>query len=105
MKTPALVVLAALAGLTISVRALRASSEAAASQTTYYANGQIESECEVRDGRKEGLCRRFYANGEKQAEGAYAAGRMDGPWTFWREDGSVDAERSGDYVAGDRVGP
>ncbi len=105
MKTPALVLLTALAGLTVAVRALNKNPEDAASrsQSTYYANGQVEMECATNAGKREGLCRRFYSDGRKMAEGNYAAGLMEGAWTFWLEDGSVDVARSGRYVSGDRT--
>jgi hypothetical protein len=106
MKVPALLLLTGLAGLTVAVRALNKSPEdgAPSSQSTYYANGQIEIECATNAGRREGPCKRFYSDGRKLAEGNYAAGRMEGDWTFWLEDGSVDRTRSGRYVAGDRTG-
>ena len=105
MKIPALILLTGLAGLTVAVRALNRSPEEAApsSQSTYYANGQVEMECATNAGRREGLCRRYFSDGRKMAEGTYAAGRMEGGWTFWLEDGSVDRTRSGRYVAGDRT--
>jgi len=107
MKAPVVFVLAGLAGLTISVRALRGNGDAAESgvQTTYYANGQVDTECETREGRREGRCAHYASDGKKLSEGAYVAGRMEGTWTFWLEDGSVDAERSGNYTAGERVAP
>ncbi len=105
MKLPFLIALACAAGLTVSVRVIQSAHASTASQAqqTYYANGQIEMECETREGKREGACRRYYANGAKQAEGRYVDGKMEGPWTFWLEDGSVDAARSGSYAAGGRV--
>ena len=107
MRLPLLIGLACVAGLTVSVRAIQASREAdpARSQATYYANGQVEMECETHAGKREGACRRFYPSGAKQAEGEYVEGKMEGPWTFWLEDGTVDTARSGTYAAGGRVGP
>jgi hypothetical protein len=107
MKTPLVIALACVAGLTVSVRAIQAGHAASdsRSQATYYANGQVEVECETRAGKREGACRRFYPDGAKQAEGAYVDGKMEGPWTFWLADGSVDATRSGNYAAGGRVAP
>jgi antitoxin component YwqK of YwqJK toxin-antitoxin module len=101
-----MILLAGVAGLTVSVRALEGArgTEETRSQTTYYANGQVETECAIRDGHREGECRRFSADGRKLAEGSYAAGRMEGPWTFWLPDGSIDLERSGRYEAGVRAG-
>jgi antitoxin component YwqK of YwqJK toxin-antitoxin module len=107
MKIPALILLAGLAGLTVSVRALQGTRDATESQTqtTYFANGQVETECETLDGRRDGLCRRFYADGRKMAEGSYVAGKMEGQWTFWLEDGTVDGARSGRFESGERSGP
>lgn len=107
MKTPVLVLLACLAGGTVAMRALDRPGDDARSisQTTYYANGQIETECATRGGRRHGPCHRFYSDGRKMAEGAYADGKMDGPWTFWFEDGSVDRARSGSYATGERASP
>jgi antitoxin component YwqK of YwqJK toxin-antitoxin module len=107
MKTPVLVILTGLAGLTVAVRAFDRPHDdvGSSSQTTYYANGQIETECSTRDGRREGPCHRYYSDGRKMAEGGYAAGRMEGPWTFWLQDGSVDDARTGSYAAGERTSP
>ena len=106
MRLPLLIGLACVAGLTVSVRAIQAShADDVRSQATYYANGQVEMECETRDGKREGACRRYYPSGAKQSEGAYVEGRMEGPWTYWLEDGTVDPARSGTYAAGGRVGP
>src|SRR5262245_7270774 len=107
MRLPLLIGLACVAGLTVSVRAIQGSHDAndQKTQATYYTNGQVEMECETRAGKREGACRRYYPNGAKQAEGHYADGKMEGPWTFWLEDGSVDATRSGSYAAGGREAP
>ncbi len=107
MRTPALLLLAGLAALTVSVRAFSGGGDAPESrtQTTYYANGQVDTECETREGRREGRCTHYSPDGKKLSEGAFVGGRMQGSWTFWREDASVDAERSGTYVDGERVAP
>lgn len=81
-----------------------ARSERPDAQTTYYANGQMQSEIRFEDGRREGSARRWFADGTLQAEGAYADGEADGPWIWYRADGSVDEARSGLYRAGVRVG-
>ena len=104
---PLLIGLACVAGLTVSVRAIQGTHDVndVRSQATYFANGQVEMECETRAGKREGACRRYYPDGAKQAEGTYVDGKMDGPWTFWLEDGSIDSARSGRYAAGGRVAP
>ena len=105
MKLPALIVVASLGtAASFGVFRSRGAAETVQSQTTYFANGQVDTECAVRDGQREGPCRRFYSDGSKMAEGSYAAGRMEGAWSFWRRDGSLDADRSGQYAAGVKVG-
>jgi len=106
MKLPIVILLAGAAGLTASFRALQhaQAAEDPHKHTTYYANGQVETECDLRGDRREGACKRFYADGSPLAEGTYANGKMVGEWTFWRPDGSIDPERSGTYEAGVRVG-
>ena len=48
--------------------------------------------------------REWYPDGRPASEGTYEDGQRNGRWTFWREDGTVDPERSGLYQGGRRVG-
>lgn len=89
-------------GWAYNLRASAAAREVPA-QTTYYANGQIRSRIEYRDGHRDGIGASWYASGAKQAEGAYSDGQMEGSWTFWLPDGTLDAERSGLYRQGLRL--
>jgi uncharacterized protein len=93
-----------IAGLVASVFALHGGGAQAEKRLEYYANGQVQVECELREGVREGECHRFWPNGKPLAEGAYTNGLMSGTWTFWNEDGSEDAARSGAYVRGEHVG-
>jgi antitoxin component YwqK of YwqJK toxin-antitoxin module len=81
----------------------RESGADANAQTTYFASGQLESRVEYADGRRSGLASRYFANGTKQSEGRFSAGLMEGEWKFWNADGSLDAERTGTYHAGDKI--
>jgi antitoxin component YwqK of YwqJK toxin-antitoxin module len=105
VRLPALLIVAA-AVAAVAFGALRSGGggDEMRSQTTYFANGQVDTECELHDGQREGTCRKFYSDGTKLAEGRYSAGKMEGEWTFWRRGGEIDAERSGTYVAGVKVG-
>lgn len=105
MKLPALI-LVATAGTAASFGVFRSDggTDPIRTQTTYFANGQVDTECALREGQRDGICRRFHPDGSKMSEGSYAAGKMEGEWTFWRRDGSLDAERSGTYAAGEKVG-
>lgn len=91
-------------GLVATVFALRGGAPAAEKRIEYYANGQVQAECAVHEGVREGPCRRFWPDGKPQAEGSYVDGRMSGAWTFWNEDGTEDRSRSGEYAAGERAG-
>jgi len=72
-------------------------------RTTYYANGQVEAECRIVDGRREGPYRRFHPGGQLAEEGLYVAARREGAWRFFEPDGTLDASRSGLYRSGKRV--
>jgi antitoxin component YwqK of YwqJK toxin-antitoxin module len=104
MKLPHVLLVLGAAGLLASFFAFRGGTTAASGdvQTTYYTNGQIQSQTAVVDGRREGASTRFYADGKKLAEGAYSDGKMEGAWTFWTPNGAVDAERTGTYRAGEK---
>ena len=90
-----------IAGLLASVFALRGGATGVEKRTEYYTNGQIQLECELRGGVREGECQRFWPDGTPQASGRYEDGLMCGTWTFWNQDGSEDASRSGHYVGGE----
>ncbi len=106
MKLPQVLLVLGAAGLLVSFFAFQSRrSEASGNvQTTYYTNGQVQSQTSVVGGRREGSSTRFYADGKKLAEGAYSDGKMEGDWTFWLPSGAVDAERTGTYRAGERQG-
>src|SRR5689334_6846532 len=103
MKKSLLLVLG-IAGLLVTVFALRGGAGAAEKRIEYYANGQVQVECELQNGVREGLCRRYWPDGKLLAEGRYEDGRMSGSWTFWNQDGTPDGARSGEYVAGEYSG-
>lgn len=103
MKWNHVLLCAGLCGLGVvgATQGLRAG--APAEQTTYWANGQLQSRAAVEDGVPSGLCERWHKDGTKHASGELRDGHMEGPWEFWLPDGSVDAERTGTYRAGVRV--
>lgn len=104
MKLPHILLILGVSGLAVSVYALQGlrSENAADPQTTYYSNGQIQSQTNYVDGHREGTSLRFYSDGKPMAEGRYSAGKMDGWWTFWQPDGTVDKDRSGTYRDGEK---
>ena len=74
-------------------------------QASYYADGKVESEVCYRAGVLHGPAHEWYPDGKQAARGTYEDGERAGEWTFWRVDGSLDAERTGLYERGRRVGP
>lgn len=98
---------AALAGAAVKTGLeLHAGSPAAGADehTSYYAEDRPEEWAQYLDGRRHGECRRWHRDGTLRAEGRFEHGRMEGEWTWYLPDGSVDAERSGTYREGMRVG-
>lgn len=105
MKLPALLLVLGVTGLTATLGAIAnvRGSDPERVRTTYYTNGQVESECEYAEGRRMGVCRRFHPDGSRMAEGSYEAGKMEGRWSFWHADLSLDGARSGVYRAGEKT--
>ena len=69
----------------------------------FWPSGGLKSETDYVGGKPDGAARRFYESGQKESEGTLKAGTKEGPWTFWKLDGSLDATQSGVYRAGVRV--
>jgi hypothetical protein len=63
--------------------------------------GSMKSE--FAHGLRHGRTLQFYASGAKEAEGRYADGLREGAWSYWKEDGTLDPERSGWYADHDKV--
>ena len=91
-------------GLVVSVFALRGGAGQGELKVEYYASGQVQVECELRDGVRDGECQRYWPDGKLLAKGRYENGLMTGTWTFWNADGTPDGSRSGTYVAGEFAG-
>ena len=77
--------------------------------TAYYENGQKEEERKwftVEDERKwftgprKTLRTNWYKNGQKKSEGKMSMSCRQGEWLFWREDGAIDTELTGNYKNG-----
>lgn len=47
--------------------------------------------------------RTWHENGQLAAEGEFAEGYRVGEWRFWDAAGTLDTDRSGTYVAGERT--
>ena len=60
--------------------------------TTYYENGQKESEVTYKDDKRDGLSTDWYENGEKWSEVTYKDGELDGLYTTWYDNGQKKKE-------------
>lgn len=56
-------------------------------RTTWYENGQKQSETAYVDGAKEGPERTWYRGGQQWGEGGYKNGKADGTWIVWHRNG------------------
>ena len=74
-------------------------------QTLWYPSGQARCRAELEAGVREGPAIEWYADGQERCSGEYLRGLRDGPWVFYTQDGAIDWERSGTYLAGLRAGP
>ena len=76
------------------------SGREASAQTSYYGDGSKKNVTSYVDSVKQGRSEQWYPNGTMEWSGEYADGFRAGEWSFWNEDGSPDAERSGRYEQG-----
>lgn len=58
----------------------------------WFENGKIWSECEYKNGIKEGKSTVFFENGQKRYEGNYKNDSTIGVWKFWNEKGELVKE-------------
>ena len=58
-----------------------------------YANGQVKSKGETKDGKKDGKWTRWSASGQAWSEEHYKDGKEDGKWTTWYENGQMLSEK------------
>ncbi len=58
----------------------------------WFKNGKVWSECEFKDGLKNGKSVVHYENGQKRYEGNYQNDTTIGKWIFWNEKGEVVKE-------------
>lgn len=71
--------------------------------TTRHPTGALLSRLTYRAGVLHGQAEGGAPDGAPLWEGTYAEGERAGPWRFWGPDGTIDATRTGEYVAGERV--
>jgi len=62
-------------------------------KTTYYDNGQKESEFNYKNGKPDGRFTYWYENGNKSDERNYKNGKLNGEWNEWYKNGRKKIER------------
>jgi len=67
-----------------------------------YENGQLQYESNYKDGKKDGLMKRWYKNGSVHYEKNYKDGEMDGLQKLFHKNGQLDMR--GNYTDGERDG-
>ena len=60
----------------------------------FYASGALQSESEVKNGRRHGRYREYYEHGALKLRGRYANNRPRGAWKYYTEDGKFDRKES-----------
>jgi len=62
------------------------------SSISWYENGKLKSKSKWKDNiTLEGWATRWYENGQKSVEGNYKDHKKVGRWTFWNENGQIEA--------------
>ncbi len=56
----------------------------------YYSDGSLQSESEIKNGRRNGRYREFFENGRLKVRGAYANNSPRGVWKYYTEEGKFD---------------
>ncbi len=69
----------------------------------WYANGMLEYEGSFQAEHRSGPFTRWYDTGQLALRGEYSDGRREGEFRYWNYDGALDHERSGVYVADQKV--
>lgn len=68
----------------------------------YHTNGNINIECEYKDGMNDGECKEWYENGQISSKCSYINGKIEGEYIAWYKNGNK-AEASS-YLNGKRQG-
>ena len=67
-------------------------------KTSYYENGNVLSEINYKDGKRDGLCRYYWKNGQILSEVNYKAGKTNGLYKSYYEDGQLNEEGNYKYT-------
>ena len=67
--------------------------------------GKLLRQCGFENGLQHGEARAWHPNGKQESEGRFDAARRTGEWRYWKEDGTLDLERSGLYADDVRTAP
>ena len=61
---------------------------------TYYKNGEIKSQGNTIDNKKNGMWRFYYQNGEIKSEGNFKNDRLNGIWELYYENGQLKEKKT-----------
>lgn len=69
----------------------------------WHGNGVKALECFLENGVLNGACTAWRRSGGKRYVGTYRMGDKTGEWFYLKRDGALDREKTGLYVAGERL--
>jgi antitoxin component YwqK of YwqJK toxin-antitoxin module len=72
------------------------------SRKQYYENGTIQSESQLKNGRRHGTHTYWRADGSKYVSGEFIEGIKHGPWTRWHTNGKKESQ--GQHKNGTKYG-
>lgn len=70
---------------------------------SYYDNGQVKTEYEMKDGELNGIQTSYHENGNLKKEGNWKNDKEDGVFKFYNENGQLESDET--YVNGELNGP
>ena len=56
----------------------------------FYSGGALKSECEIRNGRRNGKYHEYFENGSLKIRGRYDKDHPTGTWKYYTEDGALE---------------
>ena len=85
-----------------ALQALYELGEQAGRSASWFEDGQLEREGELRGSTRVGRWRSFWPDGAARNELVYVDGQLSGECSWWFENGRLDRSRSGVYRNGRR---
>ena len=69
----------------------------------YWANGRLQYKHNWKNGKKEGKSIEYWKNGQLMTKGSYKNDEQDGAWVFYNEDGALNKFNTGTFKNGVKI--